>query len=230
MTSKILTALFLLLLSGFTLLTAQQSLQGYKNEKRRILREQPGKRDPIFDSLDVTINQSYNKSFSKDRVINLNANIPDFQVNENAGSNSEFPYSPSISSAGSGNFVVTWEDYRYNDHDIYGQRYSSAGGVLGTNFKVNDDQGSARQMFPSISSAGNGNFVMTWRDYRNGDYDIYGQRYSSDGSVLGPNFKVNDDQIIALDGSPSISTEGSGNFVVTWEDLRNGDVDIYGQR
>ena len=146
MMGKIFTALFLLLLSGFTLLTAQQPPQRHKSETKRILREQPGRRHQIFNGLDVYMNLSNNQSFSKDRVINLNAGIPDFQVNENAGpNNSADQGSPSISSDASGNFVITWEDYRNGRPDIYGQRYSSDGSALGTNFKVNDDGGCAAQ-------------------------------------------------------------------------------------
>jgi len=135
----------------------------------------------------------------------------------------------SISADGNGNFVITWADFRNGDADIYAQRYSSDGSALGTNFKVNDDLGNAEQGSPSISIDGNGNFVITWDDFRNGDQDIYAQRYSSDGSALGTNFLVNDQgsmwQVV-----PSISTESSGNFVITWEDWRNGDADIYAQR
>ncbi|MGB5847067.1 MAG: T9SS type A sorting domain-containing protein, partial [Ignavibacteriaceae bacterium] len=94
----------------------------------------------------------------------------------------------SISTDGSGNFVITWGDWRNGDSDIYAQRYSSDGSTLGTNFKVNDDQGSEYQREPSISTDGSGNFVITWTDDRNGDLDIYAQRYSSDGSALGNNY------------------------------------------
>ena len=154
-----------------------------------------------------------------------------FKVNDDQGS-AEQSF-PSISIDGSGNFVITWQDYRNGDADIYTQRYSSNNGIaLGINFKVNDDQRSADQSVPSISIDGSGNFVITWQDDRNGRYysDIYAQRYSSDGAALGANFKVNDDQESAAQRDPSISTDGSGNFVITWEDYRNEIGDIYAQR
>jgi hypothetical protein len=46
---------------------------------------------------------------------------------------------------GSGNFVVVWEDKQNGNYDIYGQRYSSRGAKLGTNFLVSDDGGSSYQ-------------------------------------------------------------------------------------
>ena len=47
---------------------------------------------------------------------------------------------------------------------------------------------------PSILAYGNGNFIIWWINSRNGGAmtDIYAQQYSSDGTALGSNFKVND--------------------------------------
>ncbi len=163
-------------------------------------------------------------------VINLLTNIPDFQVNEN---DTTYADKPSIALDGSGNFIITWEDFdaRIADKDIYAQRYSSDGSALGTNFRVNDDQGNTYQENPSIAADDSGNFIITWEDNRNGIYawDIYAQRYSSDGSSLGTNFKVNDDQGSVSQNYPSIASDGSGNFIITWYDGRNGNSDIYAQ-
>ena len=134
--------------------------------------------------------------------------------------------------------MITWRGRdSYGMSDIKAQRYSSDGTALGSNFRVNDDQGSNRQVSPSISTDGSGNFVIAWVDDRNfqtllDTTDIYAQRYSSDGTALGSNFKVNDDQGSSFywDGGPSSSTDGSGNFVITWADWRNGNRDIYAQR
>jgi hypothetical protein len=138
--------------------------------------------------------------------------------------------SPSIAMDGSGNFVITWDDWRNGNHDIYAQRYNSSGTPLGSNFKVNDDAGSSDQRTPATAMDGSGNFVITWNDYRNGNCDIYAQRYEPSGTPLGSNFKVNDDPGTAHQHSPAITMDGSSNFVITWEDDRNGDFDIYAQR
>jgi len=72
--------------------------------------------------------------------------------------------------------------------------------------------------------------VITWVSNRDGDRDIYAQHYSRDGSLFGASIKVNDDSISAYQSNPSISTDRSGNFVIAWEDHRNGYSDIYAQR
>ncbi|MHA2307417.1 MAG: hypothetical protein ACXACU_18710, partial [Candidatus Hodarchaeales archaeon] len=132
------------------------------------------------------------------------AQVADFQVNENSVFSFASQYDPSISADGSGNFIIAWADGRNgNDDDIYAQQFASDGTALDSNFKVNDDQGSALQSCPSVSADGSGNFIITWEDERNSDEDdIYAQRYSSDGTALGSNFQVNDDIGSAYQWSP----------------------------
>ncbi len=131
---------------------------------------------------------------------------------------------------GCGNFIITWEDERDGNFDIYAQRYYSSGVPLGSIFKANDDTGSASQGASSIASDSGGNHVIIWQDYRNGHWDIYAQRYDSLGTPLGTNFRVNDDTGTATQGAPSIAMDGSGSFVIVWHDDRNGNLDIYAQR
>ena len=170
-----------------------------------------------------------NQAILSNEVKRLNAIIPDFQVNENVGPFYASQRVPSITIDGCGNFVITWYDRRNGDSDIYAQRYSSDGNLVEKNFKVNDDQVNEYQNSPSIAIDDSGKFVIVWSDRRNGDYDIYAQRYSSDGRTLGINFKVSDDQENANQRYPIISIDDSSNFMIIWEDQRNGDYDIYAQ-
>jgi hypothetical protein len=137
---------------------------------------------------------------------------------------------PSISVDSSGNFIIVWEDNRTGNNDIFTQLYSSDGTTLGSNFKVNDDIGNAWQGYSFVYRNGNANFIITWADDRDGNSDIYAQRYSHDGIVLGSNFKVNDDTGTAGQNNPSISADDSGKFCIAWGDERNGNWDIYIQR
>jgi hypothetical protein len=150
------------------------------------------------------------------------------KVNENTGGASQ--QHPKISMDAAGNFVIVWDDYRNNNLDIYFQRYTSTGGALGVNTKVNDDAGSAIQWNPSISMDAAGNFVVVWIDERNVDRDIYFQRFTSIGGALGVNTIVNDDATTADQIAPSILIDVTGNFIIVWHDFRNTDWDIYYQR
>ncbi len=151
-----------------------------------------------------------------------------FRVNDDVGAS--FQYYPSIAMDADGDFAICWQDLRNGDGDIYAQRYSSTGDPLGANFQVNDDVGSSWQRYPSVAMEGDGGFVICWEDERNDNWDIYAQRYSSTGDPLGANFQVNDDVGSSWQWLPSIAMEGDGGFIICWQDLRNGDLDIYAQR
>jgi len=129
-----------------------------------------------------------------------------------------------------GEFIVVWEDWRNDWGDIYGQRFSAQGIPIGINFKVNDDIGGT-QYGAAIACDSLGNFVVVWMDGRNGNWDIYGQRYNSQGVRLGSNFRINDDPTTQVQWAPSVAVAPNGNFVVVWEDQRYDSMaDIYGQR
>ncbi len=107
--------------------------------------------------------------------------------------------------------------------------------VLIDDFLVNDDvTGGSDQYDPSIAMDDNGNFVIVWEDWRNGNGDIYYQRYNSSGEAEGVSTKVNDEVSMASQWfhssiSPSVAMDSSGNFIIVWEDGRNGKSDIYYQ-
>jgi hypothetical protein len=110
---------------------------------------------------------------------------------------------PAISMDTAGNFVVTWwTDRRNGDLGVYAQRYVRDGTAIGINFKVSDGQGGRA---PVVAVCGSGNFVVIWTDWRNGDSDIYAQHYASDGTPVGNNYKIIDDQGKADQWSPSIA-------------------------
>ncbi len=150
-----------------------------------------------------------------------------FIVNEITG---VFAMYPSIAVDYSGDFIITWMDAREGNYDIYAQRYNSSGNLIGSNFKVNDDIGSNLQRSPAVAIDCTGNFVISWYDNREGNYDIWAQRFDSDSNPIGSNFKVNDDTGTSNQNHTSVATDWSGNFIICWEDDRNGRSDIYAQR
>src|SRR5262249_44454648 len=101
---------------------------------------------------------------------------------------------------GGGGFVVVWESYGSpgagtSSWSIQGQRYSSAGAVLGAQFQVNT-YASNCQEHPAVGPDGGGGFVVVWDSYGSpgtdhSSWSIQGQRYSSTGAALGPQFQVN---------------------------------------
>ena len=140
----------------------------------------------------------------------------------------------SVTALADGGFVVTWSSYGQDGGQwgIYGQRYDSAGAVVGGEFQVNTYT-ATEQAFSSVTALSDGGFVVTWTSYfqdgsRTG---VYGQRFDGAGAVAGGEFRVNStttsDQIWS-----SVAALADGGFVVTWSSSgQDGSgYGIYGQR
>jgi hypothetical protein len=80
--------------------------------------------------------------------------------------------------------------------------------------------------------ADDGGFVVVWSSAQDGSGSgVIGQRYSSSGSLLGAEFRINT-YTIANQVFASAASDASGNFVVTWmSDGQDGSSSgIFGQR
>ena len=146
---------------------------------------------------------------------------PEFRVNTGTTGPQRYP---AVSSDSNGNFVVVWASGNYAV--VFGQRYSSAGAPLGSEFRVNAS-GSGR--YPAVASDSTGDFVVVWQN--GAGYGIHGLRFSSTGAPLGAGFRVDaasTDSLLA----PKVASDSAGNFVVVWTDNgRDGYANgVFGQR
>ena len=75
---------------------------------------------------------------------------------------------------------------------------------------------------------GGGNFVVVWHDagQDGSGAGVFGQRYASDGTPQGSEFRVNTHTTDAQ-GSASVASIGGGTFVVAWQS-QNQDGSAYG--
>ena len=145
------------------------------------------------------------------------------QVNEAPISN---PYlRPVMATFPDGGFVVTWQDTR-TGIDIYARRFNSSGYPLSPSFKVNGGNSFLPES-PSVATDTSGVFVIVWTDFRDGDRDIYFQRYSSGGSSLDTNLIANTDVATEIQDQPRVAFGKSKDFMITWVDFRNGNEDIF---
>ncbi|MFQ5453218.1 MAG: hypothetical protein ACE5D6_03425, partial [Candidatus Zixiibacteriota bacterium] len=154
------------------------------------------------------------------------------KINDDA--NASYQFEPAIGVDLSGLFSIVWKDYRNNFYpfspDIYFQRFDSSVTGIGGNVNLTVEQPDSTKESPDIALALGGRGVIVWADYRNRDWDIYGQVISSDGSFIGANFKVNDDSNSFQQHAPKVDISPQGWFVVTWYDNRMGNDDIFIQR
>jgi uncharacterized repeat protein (TIGR01451 family) len=113
--------------------------------------------------------------------------------------------------------------------EIYGQRISESGAVLGGDFPITS--GVSTEEWPALAwNAAANEYLVVWQNRRNSSADIFGQRVSGSGALLGANLAVT----TATDqqSSPSVAWNGATNeYLVVWSDGRSGtNSDIYSQR
>jgi hypothetical protein len=129
-----------------------------------------------------------------------------------------------------GNFLVAWMDSRSGGrYDIYGARVSSAGTVLDPSGILISTTSNNKQS-PSVAHNGM-YFLVVWDEDRGStNYDIYGARVSSAGTVL-------DSSGIPISASSgyqhrAVAAYDGATFLVVWQDYRSGTnlSDIYGAR
>jgi hypothetical protein len=140
---------------------------------------------------------------------------------------------------GGTNFLVVWSDDRNlatTYADIYGARVSSAGQVLDTN-GIAICTNPAPEGLPDVACDNNGLFLAVWQDYLTTNTapiyyrDIGGARINSAGSVLDAGFSLILISTASNHQSAPVVAAGPTNFLVAWEDLRNGRNDsIYAAR
>jgi len=150
--------------------------------------------------------------------------------NNRVTSDDSIQWSPRVGTGPTGEFVVCWDDRRRGQWDVYAQIYNRQAEPVGENFRVNADLGNAQQLLGDVAVNRFGEFIVVWADNREGNDDIYAQRFNLQGSRLGPEFKVNDDSNGAAQNAPTVAASPDGGYWISWADARSKDYDIYCQR
>ena len=135
-------------------------------------------------------------------------------------------------------FVLTWEDQRNTDPDIYATKVNLDGQKLWQDpFVVFGDSGEsnfAPQHNPRIQSTSDNCVVIVWEDRRLDSQfpDLFAQKISADGSLLwNPNGLALCVAEFAQKGV-RLAADSNGGCYIVWDDHRNGNTpndDIYAQ-
>ncbi len=93
-------------------------------------------------------------------------------------------YAPTITTDGAGGAIITWYDRRSGSNDdIYAQRVDASGDVQWTSDGVAISTAAGTQDLPKITSDGAGGAIITWRDFRYSNKDVYAQRIYAEGNL-----------------------------------------------
>lgn len=139
---------------------------------------------------------------------------------------------PAITEDGLGGAIISWNDQRNGNLDIYAQRIDSSGNILWQA----DGVPVATQIRPQRDSRltydGQGGAIVVWQDSVNGNWDIRAQRLSAaDGSKVWPTDGAVVCGAFGFQLNPRVEPDWSGGATLVWQDRRNGaDYDIYAQR
>ena len=177
--------------------------------------------------------QDYRNSTSYSDIYGTRVNTYGGVISTSGFAISKTKYTQAVPSVayGVGSYLVVWEDNRTStsNYDIYGTRVTTVGTVVDTK-GIAISTNTQHQRNPSVGHDGT-NFLVAWedyRDYKNTSWDIYGARISSAGNVMDSTPVA-----IATPASSQLRPQVSGyngDFLVVWEDYRNGayNPDVYG--
>jgi hypothetical protein len=137
---------------------------------------------------------------------------------------------------GMGGAIITWADQRksFSDSDIYAQRISGVGEIQWTANGVALTQNGDSYGLTAIVSDGEGGAIIAWEDYRHSppfesNIDIYARRVDAAGL---PQWVADGVAVSTAPGHqryPQVVTDGASGAIITWQDYRNGNWDIYVQ-
>ncbi len=125
---------------------------------------------------------------------------------------------PSIVSDGAGGFIAAWEDGRSStSHDIYAQRMDAMGNPLWGPDGIPICTVNYMQSDVRVISDGAGGAIIAWQDLRIPAAGLYVQHVTSEGV---PTWRVNGVMaapITCLASYYTITTDGSGGVLLTWQ-------------
>ncbi len=137
-------------------------------------------------------------------------------------------YNPTVAfnpdAGADGAWLVVFQRDESGDSQIGGWLVSSDGDPAGTGFYICDD--SEDQLYPDVAYSAYGDqWLVVWEDHRAGgvNYDIYGQRVSATGSLVGPVrtiYNPSEEQ-----SYPAVaSNSGTDGFLIVCSDYLTNDI------
>jgi hypothetical protein len=130
--------------------------------------------------------------------------------------------------------IVTWDDYRDYNADIYAQQVNGAGAILWTANGVGVCTDLAEQYGTNPVSDDAGGVIVPWNDFRNNSGDVLLQRITAAGAVA-PGWPVNGKAACTVSGNqfdPVAVSDDAGGVILSWDDFRitRPSYEIYAQR
>jgi len=179
-------------------------------------------------------NGNYDLFFQKYNSSKVAQLPPETNVNSNIGLDGSDQTLPNIVLDSKGDIYISWTDNRDGNYDIYGAKFSSSTKSRLWEKRLSNlgATDTFDQYFSDTVVSNDDEIYAVWTDERNGNQDIYAQKYDMNGnSQWAYDIKVNNSSSTAAQYSPAIAfDDNSDSLYVVWTDERNDNQDIYGQK
>jgi hypothetical protein len=146
-----------------------------------------------------------------------------------AENNSDVALASPDAPGASGTYLVVWEhQLSMADVDVMAAVIGEDGAQIGTDLTI--ASGPDRERYPAVASNGTDEFLVVYeREDALGDRDIYGQRVSTGGALLGNAFAVSAD--VKDESMPAVAHDTTfDEYVVVWEHHYSAtDLDVKGR-
>jgi Ca2+-binding RTX toxin-like protein len=131
-----------------------------------------------------------------------------------------------------GNVVVVWasEDQDGSGYGIYSRILDANGTFVSAEMAVNTIL-TGNQTFPEVVSLDEGGYFVVWASAAAEieTYNIVGQRFAEDGTLIGAEVVFNSNPVQGSLNSADIAQTNDGTLVATWHSVtdNNGNSDVY---
>ncbi|MEM7581987.1 MAG: hypothetical protein AAF560_01285 [Acidobacteriota bacterium] len=122
-----------------------------------------------------------------------------------------------VAADGQGRFIVVWVSSGQDGDGtgIFGRRFGSDGQPIGDELLINEVT-AGNQGEPQVSADDSGNFIVVWQGPGSGsNIDIFGRRFDSSGSAIGPDFQINENTAVSQ-RTPAVALADDGSFLTVW--------------
>ena len=139
-------------------------------------------------------------------------------------------YSPCIGADSSGNFIVTWYDYRNKYAQIYSQKFVD-NKFSGANFKVTEDESTSTKSPIACAMNDSDYLISAWLDYGNPtEYSILSRLIDSTEQPINASIRMDMDSLSSTESDPTLAVMDDGSFVIAWTDKRDRNYKTFFQR
>ena len=139
-------------------------------------------------------------------------------------------YSAVLVPDGASGAILSWEDYRTVEGDVYAQRVDSTGAALWDDDGIAVCATGSHQYFPRLASDGNFGAYIAWTDDRAGNYDVYMQRVDQYGYLSWYADGIDIAAQAYHEVAAEIVPDGVGGVIILSGEEREAEPGIYARR